>query len=458
MDRQLREYAQARRREAAIGELHPATRRLLQAEVARVYGQPRATRAPRRLDWNRLWFRVAFAGGGLAVLLLAGTVWVSLMARPREPRPLPQPGEERTHNAPPLQSSPMPDEPSPQRSAFASTEPFAADTGANLRSAERGMAGREIIAGGQSTGPLAAPASKAAAVEETDPLPAADTASAGQSAAGAAPVAAVALTASDFGRKKASRAEAETLAKETSLRLTEATAGQHVEGRERVARSKGAAESPAEAVVGLAEARGAAPTAEDAAIQAAATRNGTAGTPVAFFKNEAPTRGDLTVLNTFSLVQNGEELRLIDGDGSIYVGKVAAGVASPARSAGETALPFAVAQSPRPSPPAAAAANPPRYAGTSQAGQVYTFTARGTNLTLNQLVVVQGHYLVGSLPVRSADGVGQEGSPGQRRITFGASPAEAARQSPPASVSLVQGQATIGGSNTILIRAVPAAP
>lgn len=77
MDQLLRDYARERRR-GPDPRLHPATRQLLQAEVARTYGKP--ARPP---FWSRLrafWPQIAFGAGLGAIFLVAA---LSL----RQPRP-----------------------------------------------------------------------------------------------------------------------------------------------------------------------------------------------------------------------------------------------------------------------------------------------------------------------------------------------------------------------------------
>src|SRR4051794_240076 len=84
MDELLKAYAKKRAEEAgAPPELHPATRRLLQGEVARVY--PNKATSP-ALPWYRsallLWPRFAFAAG--IMVLLGGTLWM-LNHKPENP-------------------------------------------------------------------------------------------------------------------------------------------------------------------------------------------------------------------------------------------------------------------------------------------------------------------------------------------------------------------------------------
>jgi len=101
MDTWLKAYARHRREQGEQLEMHPATRRLLQAEVARHYGQAGRTT---RHGWSRfgpVWFRVGFALGLMVVL---GAVLVNLLppqSPPQEmaksmdaPRPASRPREE----------------------------------------------------------------------------------------------------------------------------------------------------------------------------------------------------------------------------------------------------------------------------------------------------------------------------------------------------------------------------
>ncbi len=89
IEQELRAFAR-QRREAAGGsiELHPATRKLLQDEVACVVTPaPLVTEpnrpAPERVNWLAgFWLRFAFSGSGLCILILAIIYWF-----PKEPAP-----------------------------------------------------------------------------------------------------------------------------------------------------------------------------------------------------------------------------------------------------------------------------------------------------------------------------------------------------------------------------------
>src|SRR5213593_2464022 len=70
----LKAYARKRREEAGTDfELHPATRKLLQSEVARQYGRRGAGKRNFFSSLVRFWPRIAFAGA--AVVILSLVLW-----------------------------------------------------------------------------------------------------------------------------------------------------------------------------------------------------------------------------------------------------------------------------------------------------------------------------------------------------------------------------------------------
>lgn len=79
IEKRLREYARSRReRQGAAPELHPATRRLLQGEVARTY------RPARGESSGKSWLvRIPKLAWGLVVVALAGVVWMFAPDTPR---------------------------------------------------------------------------------------------------------------------------------------------------------------------------------------------------------------------------------------------------------------------------------------------------------------------------------------------------------------------------------------
>ena len=78
IEKLLQASAEERRRQAGGPfELHPATRRLLQGEVARQYGAPNAAKAPLR-PWFQFWPRLAWSLGTFLVLGMAALItWQS---------------------------------------------------------------------------------------------------------------------------------------------------------------------------------------------------------------------------------------------------------------------------------------------------------------------------------------------------------------------------------------------
>src|SRR5262245_25711329 len=73
----LRAYAKKRREEAGMPlELHPATRRLLQGEVARIYPGSKAEKPETRGFLRGFWPKMALSFGTLAVVAIILAVWL----------------------------------------------------------------------------------------------------------------------------------------------------------------------------------------------------------------------------------------------------------------------------------------------------------------------------------------------------------------------------------------------
>src|SRR6185436_5253516 len=70
----LQAWAAQRRAEAGTPELHPATRRMLQAEVARTHGPAAAPPEARRSWFAGWWPKLALAGSTLAAVVVLGLV------------------------------------------------------------------------------------------------------------------------------------------------------------------------------------------------------------------------------------------------------------------------------------------------------------------------------------------------------------------------------------------------
>ena len=128
--------------------------------------------------------------------------------------------------------------------------------------------------------------------------------------------------------------------------------------------------------------------------------------PVAKSKVSAkPSAADF-VLNSFVVEQDGAQLRFIDADGSVYEGALLAGdagtVRTPARLASGDKLDDTKKQKAAPSrslntPKAAAlqtAENAQRIQGEAAGYQNSSFRVTGTNLSVNQKVVVNGNFIL----------------------------------------------------------------
>src|SRR5580700_3324650 len=72
MDEMLKAYAKKRREQAApAAEMHPATRKLLQGEVKRIFGvAPTSNPTPPRQNWRAWRWPLLAMWGGLAALLV----------------------------------------------------------------------------------------------------------------------------------------------------------------------------------------------------------------------------------------------------------------------------------------------------------------------------------------------------------------------------------------------------
>jgi hypothetical protein len=82
IEKRLRDYAQQRRDAAGTPEMHPATRAMLQAEVKQKLGAAGATPTP-RAGWLRIWPRLAFT---LGVIALMGVAAILLVPRGEKPK------------------------------------------------------------------------------------------------------------------------------------------------------------------------------------------------------------------------------------------------------------------------------------------------------------------------------------------------------------------------------------
>ena len=154
-----------------------------------------------------------------------------------------------------------------------------------------------------------------------------------------------------------------------------------------------------------------------------------------------------TVLASFELQQVGSEVRIVDGDGSVYTGFAdVAGNATRLRSTNAEA-------------PARGAAGlrtaggnaEPRTLSLSdaegQTGQNYSFRVTGTNRTLNQSIVFTGHLTPVTVINGITNGLRLSGGAGKLQ-------AETQQASQPAATSRISGKAVVGDRNEVEVNAV----
>jgi hypothetical protein len=160
------------------------------------------------------------------------------------------------------------------------------------------------------------------------------------------------------------------------------------------------------------------------------------------------------VLASFQLEQAGSQLRIVDGDGSVYSGYVQLeGAARLARSARAEAPAAALA--------ARAPAGAPAQTTDSSldsdrlAAQSYSFRVAGTNRSLNQKVVFTGDLLTAT-NLASSLSVATNLSPGGVVERYQTAPAQQGLL--PLLNSRISGKVVIGGGAAVEINALPASP
>jgi hypothetical protein len=189
----------------------------------------------------------------------------------------------------------------------------------------------------------------------------------------------------------------------------------------------------------------------------AASQNSTTGFQN-YFKNTAAPIKAVPVLANFQVQQNGNAIRVVDADGSVYDGSLQS----------ESAVeqnPLALAPRPPPSGNAQVQVEQEKAIANrseSQTAQNYFFRVSGRNQTLNQNVVFTGNLLANSNATtnlqQSLNGIGNLSGGGN----FGGSRSQTALanqpQQLPWSNSRIAGTAVIADTNNIEINAVQQSP
>ncbi len=157
------------------------------------------------------------------------------------------------------------------------------------------------------------------------------------------------------------------------------------------------------------------------------------------------------VLRSFEIAQDGQQIRVVDADGSVYDGAIQSNTsaemvrAQVARISSATDLKKALK-------PAESASM--MRAGEPGPAQNAFFRVAGTNRTLNQLVVFEGNFLATANPTNEV--LPEAKVSLDKRVV--APRQSLSLQSQQVPNSSIQGQATIGEGNRIQINAVPVEP
>jgi len=407
----LRSAAKQRRDEAgAPFELHPADRRLLQGEVARKFSKPQPHPPSFAALLGQLWPRFAWGVGILAVLGLS--VWLLLPpSGPGKPEALLARNQSVSEAMPDKALPPAPTTApatiAPEPAPAAKTKP------AEVAYVETPPPGR---------------ASPASQLSMAPPLLAKD-----------------AAVAQDERRTR----------KEVSAKPADARSDQpalEYKSLPTVASANRTASAPL-ATDRLSESTAAAlKGTKSLAVTQRFVQTEPATTARALFEDKAPPAH--AVLASFQLEQTGSQLRIVDGDGSVYSGYVQpAGSGRRERSA-KTGAP-AVAGAAR----APAMAFKPKTASSLDSdllpSQSYSFRVAGTNRSLNQKVVFTGNLLTTTNLVSLV--------PAATNLSLGDVPER--NQAVPVQPGLVpllnsriSGKVVIGSGKAVEINALPASP
>jgi hypothetical protein len=410
IEKELKAYASKRRAEVGAPlELHPATRRLLHGEIART-----TSRAPGKLRFLtkvffQIWPRFAFI---IPLIMLSVLVFVYKVFDTKQPL-------EMANNLP------------------ASTARSDNEIGG------RGMASKTIAEGARAEGQIDRPASAPSELPQTK-----TTLSDRQLA--------VAPQIAERKRAESPNGATEKLSlkryggppqKEAASRLSDAN----------IAATPTAAPSTATQPV-----KQAAPSAQTAYLgkdferlnyEASGVESATQRfAQVSLVKNNPVSKGlgANVVLTSFQMEQVGDQLRVIDKDGSTYIGHLQK-VNLPAKQQIDDGREL-INEARKAKALASTPATSKDSKSEVQAGQDYFFRVVGTNRNLKQQVIFSGHLLANA---------GGEGFSNTNLSPTAAGQLQAPAQNQEVPVLLnsrIDGTALIGGSSTLQIQAVPVSP
>jgi hypothetical protein len=489
IEKLLRAAAQKRRDEAGAPlELHPATRRLLQGEVARQLAKPeRAARSfPQLLA--RLWPRFALGVALFAVLVVAARLLVPMPGKDKSEallaknEPIPQAAPAKEHlPTPPAATATVPAAPPPVTEANPSAATFTdAARPTPSKSARQYRVEEQRLLKDSSTLQTDRDAAKklesAAAPRLADREKAAE-AKIAASGGTRAPLPAGTVNGSyerqlGLAGKPAPPGGVPAAPASPSPIATTPTQVSEMSVDESAKRTREKADQPAFAyksppTVASASSPKYSSAAPDSFAESAAEARKEARSvsvaqrfaqvaPGSKAKNRLADKASPAqpVLTSFQVEQSGSELRIVDGDGSVYSGFVQLadhanrlGSVNGDKPAAALALKAPAA---KPAPQSAMAAG-----STKQAGQNYYFRVTGTNRTLHKKVVFTGN-LVAAANVTLFTQTTNASTYGS--AVGGSQPAPAVQSPQPLLNARISGKAVIGDRKEIEINAVPTGP
>ena len=483
IEKQLRAYAKERRERAGPPiEMHPATRKMLQSEAARL----KAKGAGPSTVWSWLpgiWPQLTFGASIAAALMLACWLMLPVSSRPRPESKLAENLKRpATREAEINQPAPA----APQRSLAEAPPPVTSEVDSLKAPVTNLLAydDNRLGVGGLASGELARSkdiADKKSKVElqtgvvsgepalapAQNPVPARidlaknlDQKEVAQTTA--APAAAATTLNGRAGGLPALSASAppvsataESVSEEFRKRYGRFVANGSVSAGTTNATAPGEKFALQESAGRLSLAPPAAPNQRTLAYGLGLGANG--ATQQFFAKTDSASAGRRylasaganPVLNSFRVEQNGNEIRVIDGDGSVYTGQVQ--VAAPPAGSPVLAESEALAAEKQTQLRADAAFKNVTRDVENKAIPDYSFHVRGTNRSINQAVVFSGRFLTGTnanqrLPIGTTTGFNSgTNAPGV-----------------PLAGSLsnlqIEGRAVVGGTNQFQIIAAPAGP
>ncbi len=421
MDELLKAYAKKRREQAEpSAQMHPATRKLLQDEVKRTLGAPLL---PPRQNWQKWrWPLLAF-GGGFAALLVMFAV---INAQMRQLLPATAPADRSLSAAHPILKAPELDvAKTPSRPAIlAATDKKTSDS--------RDQTAPPIAAAGSiNTSAAAAAATPRTDLAEAGQPPAANSKGSQalappetQAAPSSQPAGAVSLNETRLGAGAPS-----VLADKSASVSPEAVAPVNPPIAAAAPPAVSAAVAKEENTPRTAPAGAASDASYVAAGEFVQTQN------LAREKAAQPSMSN--VLSAFQLQRSGQNVRVLDADGSVYEGQVLDGISSATAMGGAGRR---------------ARYGSPRQSRDTNDGTNWTFKVTGTNQHLQQNVVFTGNVL--TMPAANS----LNAAAGQNRSASQPQMAPASAPVSPAQNSRITGQVQVGGGREIPIEAKPPNP